>query len=97
MSLSQSSDVQRVIEAARSPEWHVVADGSSIVCTRDSGVPGLPFTIVARRGGRGMKVSSYQPGDDITIEGVVLGDIMGPPRDMGRQLRGLLEEALHQS
>jgi len=39
-----------------------------------------------------MRVSLYQPGDDISIEGVVVGEISGAARDMGRQLRGLLED-----
>jgi hypothetical protein len=39
-----------------------------------------------------MRVSLYQPGDDTTIEGVVLGELTGAARDMGRQLRRLLED-----
>lgn len=39
-----------------------------------------------------MRVSLYQPGDDTEIEGDVIGDISGNPREMGRQLRTFLEE-----
>lgn len=92
MSLSKSSDLARVLDAARSPQWDLRLEGSDIVAQADSGVRGLPWTMVARRGGRGMRVSLYQPGDDISIEGVVVGEISGAARDMGRQLRGLLEE-----
>jgi len=93
MALSSTSDLQRVADAARSPEWDIHVAGTEIVAHRDSGVEGLPWSMVARRGGKGMKVSFYQPGDDITIEGVLVGEISGPARDMGRQLRGLLEDA----
>jgi len=93
MSLSKSSDLMRVLEAARSPEWTLRVVGNDIVAERDSGVPGLPWTIVARRGGRGMRLSMYQPGDDTSIEGASLGEVSGAARDMGRQLRGFLEEA----
>jgi hypothetical protein len=93
MSLSKQSDVARVLETAKSPGWTLRLDGSSIVAEHDSGVEGLPWTVVARRGGRGMRVSLYQPGDDTSIEGVELGEVAGPARDMGRQLRGLLEDA----
>jgi hypothetical protein len=39
-----------------------------------------------------MKVSLYEPGDDVSVEGVGLGEIVGPAREMGRQLRGFLED-----
>ena len=52
----------------------------------------MPFVVIARRGGRGMNVSLYQPGDDIDIEGELVGTISGNPRDMGRQLRSMLED-----
>ena len=93
MSLSKSSDLTRVLEAARSPEWTLQLAGSDIVAEHDSGVPGLPWTVVARRGGRGMRLSLYQPGDDTSIEGSLLGEISGAARDMGRQLRTFLEDA----
>jgi hypothetical protein len=39
-----------------------------------------------------MRVSLYRPGDDTEIEGDVLGEISGNPREMGRQFRTFLEE-----
>ena len=36
---------------------------------------------------------AHQPGDDISVEGEDIGEISGNPRDMGRALRSLLEEA----
>jgi hypothetical protein len=35
-------------------------------------------------------VSKYHPGDDVAVEGEVIGEISGNPREMGRQLRTLL-------
>jgi len=37
-----------------------------------------------------MRVSKYHPGDDVSLEGEVVGEISGNPREMGRQLRTLL-------
>jgi hypothetical protein len=37
-----------------------------------------------------MRVSKFQPGDDVAAEGEVIGEISGNPREMGRQLRTLL-------
>lgn len=93
MAFSKNSDLERVIDAARSPEWSLGLDqGQLIMATRDSGVIGMPWVVTARKGGRGMRVELYRPGDDVTIEGEVIGEITGAARDMGRQLRGLLED-----
>ena len=88
-----SSEIERTISAAQSPGWGV-GEGSAgeIMATADSGQIGMPHVVIARRGGRGMSVSLYHPGDDITIEGEVIGTLAGNPRDMGRQLRTILED-----
>jgi hypothetical protein len=39
-----------------------------------------------------MQVSFYAPDDDSDLEGDVIGEISGNPREMGRQLRSLLED-----
>jgi hypothetical protein len=39
-----------------------------------------------------MRVSLYRPGDDVEVEGDVIGEIDGNPREMGRQLRVILED-----
>lgn len=62
------------------------------MATRDSGEIGLPWVVTAQRGGRGMRVSLYRPGDDVDVEGDVIGEITGNPREMGRQLRTILED-----
>ena len=92
-SFSGSGELQRVIDAARSPEWSL-GEGRSrqVMATRDSGQIGLPWVITAERAGKGMRVSLYRPGDDVNVEGEVIGEISGNPREMGRQLRVILEE-----
>jgi len=82
-----------VADAARTPSWHLeLRSNDAIVATRESGVPGMPWTVVAQRGGRGMRVSAYEPGDDTSVEGDPVGEIAGNPRDMGRQFRDILAE-----
>jgi hypothetical protein len=39
-----------------------------------------------------MRVSFYAPGDDSDLEGDVIGELVGNPREMGRQLRTILED-----
>ena len=90
---SSSNDVERIATAARSPEWGVsVTPDGRIMATRDSGVVGMPWAVLATRSGRGLKVSLYQPGDDLEVEGELLCEVSGNPREMGRQLRVVLEE-----
>lgn len=93
MAISASSDIQRIAAAAASPGWDLTVVDGAIVAIRDSGVEGMPFTVIARKGGRGFKVAKYQPGDDTSVEGEDIGEISGNPRDMGRALRSLLEDA----
>ena len=63
-----------------------------MMATFDSGDIGLPWVVKARSRGHGMQVSFYAPGDDSTLEGDVIGDLVGNPREMGRQLRAILED-----
>ncbi len=64
------------------------------MATKDSGSIGSPWVISAIRAGKGMRVSLYRPGDNTDIEGEVIGEISGNPREMGRQLRTFLEDTL---
>jgi len=90
---SSGSELQRVIDAARSPEWSLgEGQKGQIMATRDSGQIGSPWVITAVRSGRGMRVFFYRPGDDVQFEGETIGEISGNPREMGRQLRGYLED-----
>jgi hypothetical protein len=82
-----------VIDAARTPEWSLGTDRQGqIMATRDSGEIGMPWVVLAARAGRGMRVSMYHPGDDVEVEGEVIGEITGNPREMGRQLRTMLSD-----
>ena len=91
---SSGSEVQRIIDAARSPNWSIgEGRANQVMATHDSGQIGQPWVITADRAGKGMRVSLYRPGDDVQVEGEVIGEISGNPRDMGRQLRCFLEEA----
>lgn len=93
MALSSSRDsLSRILDAARSPQWSLGLDrDGAIMATHDSGDIGLPWVVKARSKGRGMQVSFYAPDDDSDLEGDVIGELAGNPREMGRQLRGLLE------
>jgi hypothetical protein len=62
------------------------------MATRDSGTIGLPWVVKVHSRGRGMQVSFYAPGDDSDLEGETIGELVGNPREMGRQLRTLLED-----
>jgi hypothetical protein len=62
------------------------------MATSEAGEIGMPWVVVAARTGRGLRVSRYQPGDDVDLEGEVIADVAGNPREMGRQLRELLSE-----
>jgi hypothetical protein len=83
------------MDAARSPGWSIgLGRSGQIMATKDSGSIGSPWVISALRAGKGMRVSLYRPGDNTDIEGEVIGEISGNPREMGRQLRAFLEDTL---
>ena len=86
-------ELQRVIAAARTPGWSIgVGRDGQIMATRDSGVVGMP-TVVMVDGGRSIcKVSLYQPGDNVELEGEIIGELRGNPRERGRQLHELLSD-----
>ncbi len=89
--LSRSSEFERIMSAARTPGWSFGLDRrGQIMATRDSGQIGLPWVIGATKSGRGLRVELFQPGDDTEAGGVVVGDLSGNPREMGRQLRVIL-------
>ncbi|HEY5111397.1 MAG TPA: hypothetical protein VII67_03600 [Acidimicrobiales bacterium] len=82
-----------MMDAARTPEWSLgLGRQGQIMATKDSGQIGLPWVVLVAKAGRGMRVSKFHPGDDIEVEGEVVGEITGNPREMGRQLRALLGE-----
>jgi hypothetical protein len=92
---SSGNELQRIIDAARSPEWSIgVGRSGQIMATKDSGDIGRPWVITAERAVGGMRVSLYRPGDDIEVEGEAINEIKGNPREMGRQFRTILEETV---
>jgi hypothetical protein len=62
------------------------------MATFDTSQIGMPWVVIAAKRGKGMKVSLYAPGDDVTVEGEEIGEVAGNPREQGRQLREILEE-----
>jgi hypothetical protein len=93
MALSPRDALVRLVEAARSPQWSLGLDrAGAVMATRDSGDIGLPWVVKATTRGRAMRVSLYQPGDDCDLDGEIIGEIVGNPREMGRQLRTILED-----
>ena len=74
--LSSSSDLERIMDAARLPEWSfAVARPGVIMATRDSGQIGLPWVVLATSHGASSRVSLYQPGDDLDATGEVIGEL----------------------
>jgi hypothetical protein len=83
----------RIMSAARTHEWGLAPGPSGgIMATRESGQIGQPWVVLTERVGRGMRVSLYRPGDAIDVEGDTIGELVGNPREMGRQLRDILED-----
>ena len=60
------------------------------MATRDSGVVGMPTVVTVEYGRGASRVSLYQPGDNIELEGEIIGELRGNPRERGRQLHELL-------
>lgn len=90
---SGDATLSRIIGAARTHAWGLAPGPSGgIMATRESGEIGQPWVVLAARGGRGMRVSLYRPGDTIDVEGDPIGELSGNPREMGRQLRAILED-----
>jgi hypothetical protein len=91
--VSNTSETTRVISAAQTPGWSIgVGRTGAIMATYDSGDVGLPWVVVAEKNGGRMKVSRYEPGDDVEREGEVVGELTGTAREMGRQLREVLAD-----
>jgi hypothetical protein len=91
--VSGDAGLARVMSAALTHSWDLGhGPQGGIMATRESGQIGQPWVVLAQKGGRGMRVSLYRPGDAIDIEGDVIGELAGNPREMGRQLRTILED-----
>lgn len=92
-SSSGDGSLTRVMSAAQTHAWELGhGPTGGIMATRESGQIGQPWVVLAEKAGRGMRVSLYRPGDAIDVEGDAIGELAGNPREMGRQLRTILEE-----
>jgi hypothetical protein len=87
-------ELDRVAAAAATHSWDlsVIASPVAVMATRESGRIGEPWVVMAVSGGRGLRVSLYHPGDALDAEGEVIDEVSGNPRELGRQLRSILEE-----
>ena len=84
-------ELQRVILAARTPNWSIgLGRNGQIMATRDSGVVGMPMVVTVDRVRGNGRVFLYQPGDNVDLEGELIGELRGNPRERGRQLHELL-------
>jgi hypothetical protein len=92
--VSSPAELGRIAKAAETHSWSVsvVATSPGVMATRESGRIGEPWVVMAVPGGRGLRVSFFQPGDALDAQGEELGELSGNPREMGRELRTILED-----
>ena len=86
------SELVRLAHAAETHSWSLSVLDDAVMATRESGRLGEPWVVMAVRSGRGVRVSFFQPGDALDAEGDQLDELSGNPREMGRLLRGILED-----
>jgi hypothetical protein len=92
--MSSPAELSRIARAAETHSWtvSVVATPAAVMATRESGQIGEPWVVMAVPGGRGLRVSFFAPGDALDVEGEEVGALSGNPREMGRELRAILED-----
>jgi hypothetical protein len=86
------SELVRIAQAAATHSWDVTAIPSAVMATRESGRLGEPWVVMAATTARGLRVSFFHPGDALDAQGEELSDLSGNPREIGRQLRTILED-----
>jgi hypothetical protein len=86
------NELARIAQAADTHSWDVTVMPTGLMATRESGRLGEPWVVMAATSGRGMRVSFFHPGDALDAEGEALADLTGNPREVGRQLRIILED-----
>jgi hypothetical protein len=91
---ASKSEMARIAQAADTHSWtvSVIPTPAGLMATRESGRIGEPWVVMAVPSGRGLRVSFYRPGDALDAEGEELGQLSGNPREMGRELRSMLED-----
>lgn len=95
MSPSQSKgSLDRIAGAASTHSWDlsVIASPAGLMATRESGRIGEPWVVMGVPGGKGLRVSLFHPGDALDAEGEPIDELSGNPREIGRQLRTILED-----
>jgi hypothetical protein len=92
--VTSPAELGRIARAAETHSWsvRVVEASPAVMATRESGRIGEPWVVMAVPAGRGLRVSFFQPGDALDAEGEQVGDLAGNPREMGRELRTILED-----
>jgi hypothetical protein len=91
--MTSAAELTRIAKAAETHSWSVsVVAPPAVMATRESGRIGEPWVVMAVPGGRGLRVSFFQPGDALDAEGESVGELTGNPREMGRELRTILED-----
>jgi hypothetical protein len=92
--MTSSAELTRIARAADTHSWSVSAVDAppGVMATRESGRIGEPWVVIAAPSGRGLRVSLFQPGDALDAAGEELAELTGNPREMGRELRSILED-----
>jgi hypothetical protein len=92
--VTSPAELTRIARAAETHSWNisVVSTPLAVMATRESGRIGEPWVVMAVPGGRGLRVSLFQPGDALDATGEQVGEVSGNPREMGRELRSMLED-----
>ena len=89
---ASNNELSRLAQAAETHAWSLSVLEHAVMATRESGRIGEPWVVMAVQSGRGVRVSFFRPGDALDAEGEELDQLAGNPREMGRQLRGILED-----
>jgi hypothetical protein len=95
MSLS-GDDVTRLARAAELSGWSFgVVGPDELMATREGDPVGFPRVVTCRRRGAGWAMWLFESGDDVTGEGVLVGEVTGGSRQCGRALRDVLGRLGH--
>jgi hypothetical protein len=86
-----ADDATRVARAAVISGWSIgVVSPHELMATRDGDPVGFPRVVRCRKKGGLWVLWLYESGDDVSGEGVVVGELTGGARDCGRALRDVL-------
>ena len=94
--VSSPAELSRIARAAETHSWtvSVVATSPAVMATRESGRIGEPWVVMAVPGGRGLRVSFFQPGDALDFVVQDNGEVLiRPATEDIRRLKGLLHRS----